>query len=179
MPTLKWTPEEDAILYQLWVVEGLPTVPVAERMGKTRNAVIGRAHRLGFPPRPSPIGIRLAEAEQKRREAEREKRRLAREARELLLLEKFAVVKPQPQPKHRVVVKQMVTQPTPVVTRRSEPCCYPIGEPGNRNFRYCDEPTKPGKSYCQEHYDLCIRVVPAREAPSGEGFGRLTRVFGG
>lgn len=52
-----WTPEEDTRLTGLWN-QANPQVPTAEigrLMGKTKNAVIGRAHRLNLPARPSPL----------------------------------------------------------------------------------------------------------------------------
>lgn len=30
-------------------------------------------------------------------------------------------------------------------------CCWPIGEPGTREFRFCDGVSQPGKPYCHSH----------------------------
>ena len=30
-------------------------------------------------------------------------------------------------------------------------CCWPIGEPGSKGFRFCDAATVPGKPYCATH----------------------------
>ena len=49
-----WSPEEDARLRGLWD-EGHSTAEIARRMGRTKNSVVGRVHRLAFPARPSPI----------------------------------------------------------------------------------------------------------------------------
>lgn len=50
-----WTDAEIGMLGFLWS-EGLSASQIAERIpGRTRNAVIGKAHRLGLPRRPSPI----------------------------------------------------------------------------------------------------------------------------
>ncbi len=52
-----WLPREIDLLTELWA-KGLTASEIAEAMGPdfTRNAVIGKAHRLGLPARPSPIG---------------------------------------------------------------------------------------------------------------------------
>lgn len=55
MTSARWTEEQDALLRKMW--EDHPTVEIALALGagKTRNAVIGRAHRLGLrtkSPRP-------------------------------------------------------------------------------------------------------------------------------
>lgn len=41
----------------------------------------------------------------------------------------------------------------PAVTPRLslEACCWPIGDPGTREFRYCDDPALFGKPYCEDH----------------------------
>lgn len=45
-----WTDERTALAVKLWQ-EGLSGSRIAERLGVTRNAVIGKLHRLGMPPR--------------------------------------------------------------------------------------------------------------------------------
>ena len=49
-----WTAERDSQLRALWDA-GVSGSQIADRMGMTKNAVIGRAHRLKLPPRVSPI----------------------------------------------------------------------------------------------------------------------------
>ena len=51
-----WTDERDDTLRALWDA-GETTLEIGRRMGVTKNAVIGRAHRLKLTPRPSPINI--------------------------------------------------------------------------------------------------------------------------
>lgn len=49
-----WTPQQDARLTELWL-SGLSTAAIGAAMAISKNAVIGRAHRLRLPPRASPI----------------------------------------------------------------------------------------------------------------------------
>ncbi|MEE8247681.1 MAG: GcrA family cell cycle regulator [Alphaproteobacteria bacterium] len=52
---MEWTEERVAELTELWNA-GHSAAQVASRMGEvTRNAVIGKVHRLGLSGRPSPI----------------------------------------------------------------------------------------------------------------------------
>ena len=55
MRTDLWTAEDDAALRQAWEVENLSASACAKRVGKSRNACIGRARRLALTPRGSPI----------------------------------------------------------------------------------------------------------------------------
>jgi GcrA cell cycle regulator len=52
-----WTPERVEQLGSLWN-EGLSTAEIGRRLGLTKNAVVGKAHRLCLPPRPSPLKFR-------------------------------------------------------------------------------------------------------------------------
>lgn len=49
-----WTPERDAQLRADWAA-GYSGTEIGRRMGITKSAAIGRAHRLKLPPRVSPI----------------------------------------------------------------------------------------------------------------------------
>jgi hypothetical protein len=51
----KWTAEQDKYLRHLWMERGLSLMQIGRRMGKTRNAIAGRIHRLGM----SGLGDRL------------------------------------------------------------------------------------------------------------------------
>jgi GcrA cell cycle regulator len=49
-----WTDELVSELSRLWA-EGLSTAEIGRRLGLTKNAVVGKAHRLALAPRPSPL----------------------------------------------------------------------------------------------------------------------------
>jgi hypothetical protein len=39
-------------------------------------------------------------------------------------------------------------------------CCWPIGEPGTQEFRFCDLPSEPGQPYCEEHARFANAASP-------------------
>lgn len=49
-----WNPERIVQLTDLWN-QGLSTAEIGRRIGVTKNAVVGKAHRLLLTPRPSPL----------------------------------------------------------------------------------------------------------------------------
>jgi len=50
MDLITWTPERVERLTQLFE-EGLPTAEIGRRLGLTKNAVIGKLHRIALAPR--------------------------------------------------------------------------------------------------------------------------------
>src|SRR6478735_3271090 len=51
---MEWAEETIVRLRTLWD-EGLSTAEIGRRLGVSKNAVVGKAHRLDLPARPSPI----------------------------------------------------------------------------------------------------------------------------
>jgi GcrA cell cycle regulator len=51
---MEWSDDIISRLRVLWV-EGLSTAEIGRRLNVSKNAVVGKAHRLNLPPRPSPI----------------------------------------------------------------------------------------------------------------------------
>ena len=58
---MSWTPERIGNLESLWA-EGHSTAEIGRRLGVSKNAVVGKAHRLGLPGRQSPIDAKRRQA---------------------------------------------------------------------------------------------------------------------
>ena len=142
-----WTDERVALLKKLWL-EGLSASQIAKQLGGvTRNAVIGKVHRLGLsgratpsspprpafktprPPRPA-AGSSLAP-----------RRPLA-----------HAPTAPQPQPTYYAEEPGSAT----VLTLGAHMCKWPIGDPSSDNFTFCGRRIGDG-SYCNEHARLAYQ----------------------
>ena len=90
---MEWNEKSIAKLRALWA-EGLSTAEIGRRMGVSKNAVVGKAHRLNLPSRPSPI----------RRDVERtQRRRLPRRVQGPTLPALSASLAPMPQEAPRIV----------------------------------------------------------------------------
>jgi GcrA cell cycle regulator len=142
----EWTDDTICELRQLWS-EGHSTAEIGRRMGVTKNAVIGKAHRLDLPARPSPI--RTGSSRHPPRALRRQPVPRLADTVPLLSLcganvpTTVECIAPSDRPAQRVAV----------APRRigSHPCCWPIGEPGTPAFRFCDAPAPLGVPYCEEH----------------------------
>jgi GcrA cell cycle regulator len=151
--TIDWTPDTIARLRALWD-EGLSTAEIGRRLGTTKNAVVGKVHRLKLRSRPTPI--RRDGAGQTRRPATRTPRGLPAEViglRRSAPAERF-VAPPAPRP----------------VRLGTSPCCWPLGEPGKPEFRFCGDPAVAGGPYCPDHCGLAYVRKP-RGSEQGENAG--------
>jgi GcrA cell cycle regulator len=169
---MEWTAETIARLRALWD-EGHSTAEIGRRLGVSKNAVVGKAHRLDLPARPSPI----------RRDGSgpsprtRSPRRVAGPTLPPLVSTHGGPA-PAPRPammQPRPVSAPLAPRPAPVAPpprmqvaprpfARTVACCWPIGEPGTKSFRFCDGDALLGKPYCQEHAQLAyVKVRDRRE----------------
>jgi GcrA cell cycle regulator len=145
---MEWTDETIAKLRTLWA-EGLSTAEIGRRLNISKNAVVGKAHRLNLPPRPSPI--RRAEGDAAPKPAQPKRTQGP-------TLPPLAASIAQPMP----VMRTLMAAPKPV--QRATPCCWPIGEPGKPSFHFCSAAATPGKPYCEEHASIAyVRVREKRE----------------
>jgi GcrA cell cycle regulator len=168
---MEWNDETIVRLRTFWN-EGLSTAEIGRRIGVSKNAVVGKAHRLGLSARPSPIRRGAAGAATPRPTAPR---RIVGPT--LPPLATLPVVDPTPQ-EPRPVVRPVAVEtpaPAPVVSpapvrvvpprlSRFAACCWPLGEPGTPTFRFCDGEALTGKPYCADHAQLAyVKVRDRRE----------------
>jgi GcrA cell cycle regulator len=154
-----WTAEADDRLQALWA-EGLSASAIGDVIGKSKNAVVGRVHRLNLPGRASPIKPR-GELRPGRKAVPQRRARLPGVSVPQGIgalaggtLEALGVV-PAGLPK--------LVDAAPVRLDPRHCCSWPIGEPRTKEFRYCGAPALAGKSYCPVHHEMAVvRVVRAR-----------------
>jgi GcrA cell cycle regulator len=151
-----WNDDTVAKLRQLWD-EGHSTAEIGRRLGISKNAVVGKAHRLDLPSRPSPIkqtGLATPPPRPRRLSVPK----LA-DIMPLKACAPAAAARPDPTPSWRPAPERRA--PPPV---GRTPCCWPLGDPGTAAFRFCDHMALIGKPYCEEHCRAAYtraRSVPA------------------
>ena len=160
---MSWTEERVEVLKKLWA-EGHSASQIAKELGGvTRNAVIGKVHRLGLsgratPSRPVKRPPRLA----------RPKPRVQPDG---------SVVTPKPSRVAETTLKSSekaamlaALPPQPlsdgeaatILTLRDSMCKWPIGDPADPKFAFCGRKATCGP-YCAEHAQLAFQPTKKRE----------------
>ena len=140
-----WSDEKMELLRMLWN-EGLAASAIAEKLGEgcSRNAVIGKAHRLELEPRLSPVKAAADDA-----------------APAEASTDEVAAKRPRPRPK--------ADRPnrTTLLDLSEKVCKWPIGHPGEADFHFCGQPSNPGFPYCAEHCATAYQAqMPRRDRPN-------------
>ena len=144
---MSWTPEREEKLRELWK-KGHTASKIAELIGDTtRNAIIGKAHRLNLQARAaSKKSLPRANTENNKSEIKTQK--LGRKARfKALLLDKNFE---QENPKKL----EELTDKT---------CKWPIGHPHEENFYFCGRESMEKFPYCQLHVLYAFQPKNAKE----------------
>ena len=162
----EWTDGAICLLRQYWA-EGHSTAEIGRRLGISKNAVVGKAHRLDLPGRPSPIrssGAISPAPAQPRAPRLAEMMPLSRDRPETAAPAEAPEKAPALPAKPAIARLVPATQREPAITS-NQPCCWPVGEPGRAGFHFCGASALLGKPYCGDHAQLAYKPKPPREPP--------------
>lgn len=159
---MAWTEDRIAVLKAGWE-GGMTASQIAEQLGEgvTRNAVIGKAHRLGLESRPSPVkgGDDAAAAPAPVAKAPAPAPATAKgapPAPPMTAADPAPVVaRPAAKPVRRSTKAAKVT----LLDLNERICKWPIGHPGEPDFHFCGKPVQTGFPYCSEH---CAQAYQAQ-----------------
>ena len=172
---MNWTDERVERLKKLWA-EGLSASQIAAQLGGvSRNAVIGKVHRLNLPgrakaggtqatarpKRPAPAAPRPATF-QARAVTPRTAARPAAVAKDDMDTEFEAVAEQLPVPANgnNVVVPMSRKLELTQLTERT--CKWPIGDPLNDDFHFCGNESPDNSPYCTYHQRLAYQPSAER-----------------
>lgn len=150
---MSWTDDRVTLLRQLWG-EGKTAAEIARLLGSgfTRNAVIGKAHRLRLSNRISPI-----------QQNDNVKK---------------PVVVANASSANVAVVRPMAVPPSvprgggvKMADLKERMCRWPVGDPrDSEHFHFCGEPSAPGMPYCAEHARMAYQVATRSRALNADDF---------
>lgn len=153
-----WTDEKVKLLVQYWEA-GQSITQIGKQLGMTRNAVVGKAHRIGLAKRASPI-MRTDKPAQPRPAASHgggggsgggEVHRAPPAPRAPVQVKEEGTTTHHSSSGHggqAPLTAAMLAALTPSTGPR---CKWPIGDPKTAEFDFCSHVALPGKPYCASH----------------------------
>ena len=164
-----WTEDRVGALKKLWL-EGQSASQIAKALGGgvTRNAVIGKVHRLGLsgraaPSQPARTTFRPTRPRPAAPAAPSAPRRI-----------EAVQPRPAPQPAPRPEPVPDLPGTATVMTLGSHMCKWPIGDPSSAEFSFCGRRASEGV-YCVEHARVAYQ--PALKKNGAAELARSLRRF--
>ncbi len=157
---MSWTDERVELLKKLWQ-DGLSASQIANELGGvTRNAVIGKVHRLGLSGRAKSTATSV----QRQRKAVKPatKTLLFHGSRGTMALAPVLMTvaqeeaAPQIAPVAAVVVIPM-TRRVSIMELREGVCRWPLGDPLQSDFAFCGNDCGSGATYCGHHASIAFQ----------------------
>ncbi len=176
---MSWTDERVETLKKLWQ-EGHSASQIAKQLGGvTRNAVIGKVHRLGLsgraapsqptrplykPARPPRPAVSQAQSPHSAAHATAHTAPVARRTEPVIS-----------RPVISTPVVPYIEEPgtATVLTLGAKMCKWPIGDPSSDSFSFCGRRSDDGTPYCVEHARLAYQ--PSQKAKKRDGGTDLSR----
>jgi GcrA cell cycle regulator len=158
---MTWTDERVDLLKKLWG-EGLSASQIAAELGGiTRNAVIGKVHRLGLSGRAK---TPASSAPRQRKARQPHMLRVARPAvrGNTALAHAYAYdidVEAEPEPIENIIP---MGQRRTLLELKEDTCRWPIGDPAGPDFFFCGGKPVTGLPYCSYHCRIAYQPASER-----------------
>ena len=165
-----WTDERVETLRKLWL-DGLSASQIAKQLGGvTRNAVIGKVHRLGLSGRAAPS---------------QPARTVFKAPRPARPVQPAAPRRVEPQvasqPLAPVQPRRIVYDETPgsatVLTLGAHMCKWPIGDPSADSFTFCGKRSDADGPYCVQHAQVAYQPQQSRKKSGATELARSLRRY--
>ena len=145
---MPWDNDNVSRLKELWD-QGLPTAQIGKLLGFTKNAVVGKAHRIGLERRPSPIRRSAVKPDRKKaRSPVMPKLAFETSSEEKIYTSKIATLTPS--------IKNIFT------ANSKRGCEWPEGHPDEPEFHFCNKERFDDKPYCLDHCSVAY-VIPEKD----------------
>jgi GcrA cell cycle regulator len=168
---MNWTDERVELLRKLWS-EGLSASQIAAQLGSvTRNAVIGKVHRLGLSGRAAP-----SKPARPAFKAPRPQRPAAAAPSAPRRISEPATSAPAAEPPPPVRYVEEAPGSATVLTLGAHMCKWPIGDPSAEGFTFCGRRATDGP-YCGEHARIAYQPAQTKKKGGANELARSLRRY--
>ena len=192
---MSWTDDRVEILKKLWV-EGQSASQIAKELGGvTRNAVIGKVHRLGLSNRATSSSSSKSDTKSKTSvKSMSDTKRVSNKTSASKVTSANSPSEPRsnvtslrrqiipagqplpPQPSANEISPEALARVSEIekkakkislleLTERT--CKWPVGDPATEEFWFCGLPSQAGKPYCEAHVGVAFQPMSQRRDRRG------------
>lgn len=162
---MSWTDERVELLKKLWQ-DGLSASQIAAELGGvTRNAVIGKVHRLGLSGRGQPT----SSIKRQRRTHSSGPRRTRTVTMGNLALKQTVDALPEPELRPRRDVVVPIPRKLSILQLSEQTCKWPVGDPGQDDFYFCGHDSLENGPYCEYHAGVAYQAPEPRRRARRDG----------
>ncbi len=162
-----WTDERVELLKKLWT-DGLSASQIAAELGNvTRNAVIGKVHRLGLSGRAK--DVKTAPTTPRARKVTRTPSApapIAPQTHSNVVLAPISLQSVREEPEASVDEDDVaipMSERVTIMDLRESMCRWPMGDPTKPEFRFCGARSITGLPYCTHHARIAYQPVADRK----------------
>jgi GcrA cell cycle regulator len=164
LKAMSWNDERVELLKKLWQ-EGLSASQIASELGGvTRNAVIGKVHRLGLSGRVKSSAPSLAPRRPRAtpQPSQPARPRFVTQGNVALAPVPEADLAPLPVERREAEIEPFSCERVTIMELKECMCRWPLGDPSRSDFRFCGAKSSPGAPYCSHHARMAYQTVSDR-----------------
>ena len=180
---MSWTDERVDVLKKMWGEGQSASVIAKELGGVTRNAVIGKVHRLGLSNRITSTTAKPATKDKVKAGMKAKPAVPAAPPKSILTPETVRITPPAvrkiipagqplpPQPSANEISPEALAKVSEVektakrislMELTEKTCKWPVGDPATDDFWFCGLAVKTGKPYCEAHVGVAFQPMSSR-----------------
>ena len=180
---MSWTDERVEVLKKMWGEGQSASVIAKELGGVTRNAVIGKVHRLGLSNRVTSTTAKTGAAGKAKVESKAKKVAPATPRKAVSAPENVRITPPAvrkiipagqplpPQPSANEISPEALAKVSEIektakrislMELTEKTCKWPVGDPATEDFWFCGLSVKLGKPYCEAHVGVAFQPMSSR-----------------
>jgi GcrA cell cycle regulator len=144
---MSWTDAKIKKLKELWE-KGLSTSEIGKKLNMSKNAVVGKAHRIGLKSRPSPIKSQTASNKKKNKNEKSDK-----PSKENKKETKTKKSSKKEEKENKITIEEL----------GPKMCRWPFGDPRGEDFSFCGEPVFRNKPYCLKHCAMAYTTTTTKK----------------
>ena len=165
---MAWTDDRVELLKKLWT-EGLSASQIAGQLGGvTRNAVIGKVHRLGLSGRATTSRAKSTRARKHKATRQNNAPRLGLFSSSNTAMRSLSSnsdgIKEEPFRSQYVELEIPEAERVDLVDLKEAQCRWPIGDPQESGFHFCGKDKSEGGPYCQYHSEIAFQPLSRQSA---------------